>query len=375
MNDINVRNAKRFLSAMQLPTNGLSDEAILAKAYAEGYPKPEPAAEPAPVPTPEPAPVPEFIVPEPEPAPAPKVDAITSAITAAITAAMAQQQFLPATIDEAKIIELIRLHATQTLTVNNPDKKTTKTIKGAHRQLKDVITTLNSGYNPYLVGGAGTGKTTLAKQAAEALDLNFYFTGAIFSKHELLGFVDAKGDYQRTPFYTAYTEGGLFLWDEIDASAEETLPAFNAAIENKICAFPNGIKEMHPDFKCVAAANTVGTGATIQFNGRNPQDGATLDRYFMIEIAIDPQLETNLTIAHWVNNGGCPDNTYPATSWLETVRNARAIATKQHLNVIISPRSSYVGAGLLASGMSREQVIYGTFGNSLTASQLKELGV
>jgi len=93
-----------------------------------------------------------------------------------------------------------------------------------HKQFLDVIKAVTCG-NIALVGPAGVGKTTMAMQIADAMGLNFYFNGAINSEYKLSGFMDAQGRIVSTPFRKAFTEGGLYLFDEIDASMPSALLA------------------------------------------------------------------------------------------------------------------------------------------------------
>lgn len=86
-----------------------------------------------------------------------------------------------------------------------------------HKQFHTVLAAIQCG-NVALIGPAGVGKTTIAMQAAEAMKLPFYFNGAIGSEYKLSGFIDAQSRIVSTPFKKAFTEGGVYLFDEIDAS-------------------------------------------------------------------------------------------------------------------------------------------------------------
>lgn len=113
---------------------------------------------------------------------------------------------------------------------------------------------------------------------------------------ELVGFVNAKGDYVTTQFYEAFTKGGLFFFDEVDASSPEALVTINAAVAQGYMAFPehpNNL-QMHKDFKVVVAGNTHGRGANLEYNGRNKLDAATLDRFMVVDWDYDKKLEDNL---------------------------------------------------------------------------------
>lgn len=167
------------------------------------------------------------------------------------------------------------------INVNGLVKKITGKV---HEKFKTVCAYVANDEPVYLAGPAGCGKNHLCEQVAEALGLDFYFTNAVTQEYKLIGFVDAMGTYQETPFYKAFTNGGLFMLDEIDASIPEALIILNAAIANREMVFPNSaeIVHAHPNFRVVAAGNTVGTGATFEYNGRSQLDGASLNRFGMV---------------------------------------------------------------------------------------------
>jgi MoxR-like ATPase len=100
----------------------------------------------------------------------------------------------------------------------------------------------------------------------------------------LTGFIDANGRFHETQFYKAFTAGGLFMLDEIDASTPEVLVILNAAIANRYFDFPTGRVDAHEDFRLIAAGNTFGTGADIEYTGRYQLDAASLDRFAVIQI-------------------------------------------------------------------------------------------
>lgn len=149
---------------------------------------------------------------------------------------------------------------------------------------------------PMIVGPAGTGKSTAAEQLSRDLGLRFYMANRIQNTFELVGFVNAAGEYVTTQFYEAYTKGGIFLFDEVDASSPEALVTINAAIAQGYMAFPGHptALPMHKDFKAICAGNTFGTGSTLQYTGRNKLDAATLDRFMIIEWDYDKVLEDKI---------------------------------------------------------------------------------
>ena len=172
-----------------------------------------------------------------------------------------------------------------------------KPVKGVlHEKFEDVLGIVSAGFGAYLVGPAGSGKNVLCKQVADALGLKFYFTNAVTQEYKLTGFTDAMGNYQPTQFYKAFTEGGLFMLDEIDASIPEVLNILNAALANGYFDFPApiGFKEAHKDFHVIAAGNTSGRGADYQYVGRNQLDGASLDRFKYVDVDYCVEVENSI---------------------------------------------------------------------------------
>lgn len=174
-------------------------------------------------------------------------------------------------------------------------ERTYKFTEPLHEKFDEVTAIVSQDIPVYLTGKAGTGKNVICKQVAKALGLDFYFTNAVTQEYKLTGFIDANGTYQGTQFYQAFTKGGLFFLDEMDASIPETLVILNAAIANRYFDFPTGKVDAHPDFRVVAAGNTVGTGADSEYTGRYCLDEASLDRFAMVEISYSRQIEDALS--------------------------------------------------------------------------------
>lgn len=160
-----------------------------------------------------------------------------------------------------------------------------------HEQFDKVLSLVNMNIPVFLTGAAGTGKNVICKQVAEGLGLDFYFTNAVTQEFQLKGFIDANGTFHETQFFKAFTKGGLFFLDEMDGSIPETLIILNAAIANRYFDFPTGKFEAHPNFRVVAAGNTIGTGADIEYTGRFQLDAASLDRFALVEIDYSPAIE------------------------------------------------------------------------------------
>lgn len=265
-------------------------------------------------------------------------------------------------ISEERVLELIRInsarpaHVTLDLTAPGVDLSTVTVM---HHKFPLLAAAVAARVNVMLVGPAGSGKTTAAAKAAETLGIPFYGTGAINSEYKLTGFIDAQGRIVSTAFRKAFEFGGLFLFDEIDASLPSALLAFNAALANDWMDFPDGCIQRHPDFRVVAGANTFGTGADRQYVGRNQLDAASLDRYAVIDWGYDEALEASIVGAPAPNNAPTPVSISPlsadeaqfkALAWFENVRKVRKAVDDLKVRHVVSPRATINGARLLAAG-------------------------
>jgi len=229
--------------------------------------------------------------------------------------------------------------------------------KRQHYLFPVVLTLAKHRIPAYLVGPAGSFKTSTAHAAAEELGLAFYSTSVCnqTTKSDLLGFIDAGGTYRGTAFRKAYENGGIFLMDEIDNGNANTVAVLNAALANGAMTFPDGEVKRHPDFVCIAAANTFG-GATTEYVGRNQLDAATLDRFAVVPFPYDEAMEMSLA--------GCPvaseridladGGTIDPVDWAQWIITARKAVTELKLRVVVSPRATLYGAKLAAAGIGRK---------------------
>ena len=192
-----------------------------------------------------------------------------------------------------------------------------------------------------LVGPAGSGKNHIVNQIAKLANLPFYFTNAVTQEFKLTGFIDAMGKYHETEFYKAFKDGGIFMLDEIDASIPEVLIILNAAISNRYFDFPNGRINAHPDFRIIAAGNTFGHGASLQYVGRNQLDGASLNRFAVIEIGYSKKIENSIT------------NDIDLIDFIRDFRNA---CEKSGINHIVSYRELIRCNKMLQSPIKEKQV-------------------
>lgn len=227
-----------------------------------------------------------------------------------------------------------------------------------HKKTPMIIKALASGVNVYMHGPAGSGKTTVARKCAEAFQLEFYFAAKVESEYMLLGFKDAKGETVRTQFRDAYEHGGVFLFDEMDASSASAVVALNAALANGVCPFPDGIVHRHARFYAIGAGNTKLTGATRAYQGRNQLDAASIDRFAFIEFGYDDELERALATDQ---------------GWCKYVQAVRAAVAERGLNHLVTPRATYDGCRLLADGFDWAEVASMCIYKGLDADTIKQV--
>ena len=229
------------------------------------------------------------------------------------------------------------------LTVQSSEGTHTVTMGAQHhmfmRLLKLCAVRKSNGdaLNIWVTGPAGSGKTTAAANCAKALKLAFHFTGAVKDEFKLLGFTDAHGRTVRTAFREAYEHGGIFLFDEIDGCDAGALLAFNAALANGECDFPDACVKRHANCIIIAAANTWGSGPTAKYMGRAKLDAASLNRFVMLPWEYDEVLE--------LATSGNAD-------WARKVQAMRKRVSELGIDHVISPRATYDGAALLANGFN-----------------------
>lgn len=214
-------------------------------------------------------------------------------------------------VDIAKVREIVAEELSKLVATDA--KKASKVIEAAKKnngkknevycaKFQRIVAKVSRGNNVYLYGPAGSGKSHTAEQVAEALGLDFYGQTTIQFAHDVRGYGDAGGNFQETPFFKAFAYGGLYFQDEYDRSNAEAAIVLNSALANGWYDFPIvGRVEAHPNFRFMAAGNTLMTGADEEYVTGQEIDASSRDRFaYFFEIGYSHEVE--LHIAH--NNEG-----------------------------------------------------------------------
>lgn len=219
-----------------------------------------------------------------------------------------------------------------------------------HKKFADTLFLTKLEGQAFLSGAAGTGKTTLASQVAEAMALKFGHISctAGMSEAHLLGRMVADGSYIGSQLVDLYENGGVFLFDEVDAADANTMLILNSALANGYMSVPNRkdnpIAKRHPEFYAIAAANTWGSGSN-EYVGRGTLDSAFLDRFVgaKIEVDYDTDMEREILSA---------DPDFANAMWM-----IRANVLKARVRRPVSTRAFKSAALQLAAGRTREQFL------------------
>jgi len=228
-------------------------------------------------------------------------------------------------------------------------KSTGQVVGYKHKMFRESVFLCEQERQLMLVGPAGSGKTTLASQISEAFSIQFghISCSAGMSEAHLLGRMLFDGTYVPSEFVKCYEQGGVFLFDEIDAADSNTLLVVNSALANGYMSVPNRkddpIATRHEDFICIVAGNSWGYGSN-SYQGRGYLDAAFLDRFAVckIEIEYDEELERDIAGEHDIV--------------LERMWEIRKIITQNRMKRIMSTRSIVSAIRQTIAGRSLKQI-------------------
>ena len=263
--------------------------------------------------------------------------------------------------DEVKRICRAMMPEPQTLRIHNTTTGVKREIDRQHYLFPLLCKCYEARVPVMLVGPAGSGKTTVAGSVASAYDVAFDATsfGPMTTKGDLFGIRDAPGHFHSTSLVRIATKGGVFLGDEMDAANAGVLTQVNMLLANGHFSTPEGLQEKSDGFWFVAGCNTYGLGANRVMVGRNQLDGATLDRFAVIDFPIDTGLEASAVKLTGYSSpkltmdaGGIPT----VKDWMERVQAVRAACEKLELRHVVSPRATIYGAQLAMLEVGRDHL-------------------
>lgn len=198
---------------------------------------------------------------------------------------------------EKKIDKLVQeSKKRQTFKLELDEKKLQNDAEVRHKQFDTVALAVRNRLPVFLYGDSGAGKSKIAEQVAEMLNLPYYAISVSYqtSVGTLLGYMDAQGHYVRSLLRDAFENGGVFCIDEIDAGNQNVIMCLNAITNQDTVGFPDGMVKKHKDFIPIATANTRGDGSDLQYSGRERIDAALLARFLRVKIDYDLGLERKL---------------------------------------------------------------------------------
>lgn len=156
-------------------------------------------------------------------------------------------------------------------------------------QLKKVI---EAGiHNVWMVGPAGCGKSTMARNVAKELDIPYLCIscGIGTSATEFVGYKYPQRE--STKFAEFYAKPSIILIDEMTALDPAVGQVLNAALANGEIETTTGLVSRHPECIIIATSNTFGNGASRQYVANNQLDASTIDRFIGGIIEVDYSLE------------------------------------------------------------------------------------
>lgn len=254
--------------------------------------------------------------------------------------------------------------------VTLPDSDMTAKLDGLdtvpHEVFYSLLKWASLGENVCLVGPAGSGKTSAARLAADMLGLEFYSTGAVYTKFESVGYTDATGARVDTALslWASNPAGGVFLFDEMDSSAPKALTPLHECLDNRRLQLPGGqVVELTDKHICIAATNTWLRGADRTYGARSALDGATADRFVLLSTQYDEVFESSIMGVDAPEGAAeqrdkrikaalrrAENTREDRQKWVDIVRALRARVTELNLQHIIGMRASRRVVALLEAG-------------------------
>lgn len=254
----------------------------------------------------------------------------------------------------------------------NGGQETKNDLGPQHERFPELLKLLQINVPVYIWGPTGSGKTTAAETAAKAMDLPFYrkVVSPQTSEGQIFGFHNGTG-YIEGIAYKPYKDGGVLLIDEIDNGNPSINVCIKMLSDGSKCNFPCGIIEKHENFRLLANANTVGTGANRQYVGRAAQDAALLNIFGFLSWEYDSVFENTLSLIEYKKWHG--ENDEEITSLIDTVIALRKSIDELAIKHIISPRNLIYGSRMLAQKFPKDFILESCILRGLDKTQAEKI--
>ena len=192
--------------------------------------------------------------------------------------------------------------------------------------------TIDSGIkNIWMVGPAGCGKSTMARNVATDMDLPYLCIscGIGTSATEFIGY--KYPTRESTRFGEFYAKPSIILIDEITALDPTVAQILNAALANDEIETTTGLVHRHPECIIIATSNTFGFGCDRQYVANNQLDASTIDRFIggIVEVTYSAKYESRYD-----------------SEVVEYVRSLRDFISEQNIRKVCSTRMIQAGHNL-----------------------------
>lgn len=262
-------------------------------------------------------------------------------------------------IDAAVKQEVEKRVQPMVIEVKSPDVPAVK-IEGAHYLFPRLLRLISAGFNVFMWGPPGTGKTTAALQVAEALSRKAEIDtlDPTTARSMVQGYMSPNGEPVHNVFTRCWEQGKVYVADEVDLAPGHVQTLFNSALANGHAPLAWGNVEKTEGFSFVATGNTAGR-PTAAFPDRRPMSNAFADRLYFLYWPLDPAIEcravglTPPPVKKEKKESCSPE------AWVTFVRSIREWAEDNAPTLSITPRASLLGIRALAAGESPEQVADG----------------
>ena len=199
-----------------------------------------------------------------------------------------------------------------------------------HEVFDDVLKIIARGQHVWMYGPAGTGKSEICRQVAEAIGAEYFYTGAILDEFTgLKGFIDANGKKHGTQFTMALDAAAagkevVMCFDECDGSVPEVLLTLNNYLSGGAIECMGTLYTVNEHMHIVACGNTNGRGGTMQYT-RQRIDEATLNRFVRVPVTYSLRIERAIA-------GGDEE-------LFEFARGLRETAEKSGIDILVTYRT------------------------------------